>query len=508
MLFLNPEADSGSSLEYYKLLYNIDCSSDSMMHLRGLDKHEAKEYAYPIGAFSIWFSCLYNDLTRSPSEGEATYVVISPLTSTSAIHGLLESISLAKIPSPRVVYQPFCSILGVWEHVQDVSRIVVIDLGANYFTTSFVANENNSLSIVDTANEFLFGGHDIDNTLAMQARDRYRRYNWYVDPSSENYCQLLLAAEKAKKVLSERDSAEIEIENSPCSITITREQFSRMIEYPMKQMLGFVHRHVRNLQWDNSSFCILVVGGNARSREIIRFIQDEFPRNKMIIPDDVESCTVRGLSIAGTIERYRANEISPEYPSVQLTHTLLHSLAIRYEGREEIILEKGQPLRSVTKKVEVQHLKENQLTLVEVMDRSVQPVWTIDLDTDQKEVALEILFSDNFQPCPFVDGKPVKPRFSCSLNKDERKKVSGALALQRSVSKAKSFFQLPSSPLREETLQYLQSIEEKLPTLLFQSSSASRVQYVKTVHSQLEEYLQTLFGNHRKPYLFSVCSHK
>ncbi|KAK8815725.1 hypothetical protein WA538_004849 [Blastocystis sp. DL] len=145
---------------------------------------------------------------------------------------------------------------------------MVIDLGATYFTTSFVANQDNSLSLLDTVDEILFGGHDIDNSLAMQIRDQYRRYNYYINIYSEQYSQLLKIAERTKRALCEQTVVEVTIENSPCSITVKREAFSRLIEYPMKQMVGFIGRHARSLGWDDGSFVTLVVGGNARNDEI------------------------------------------------------------------------------------------------------------------------------------------------------------------------------------------------------------------------------------------------
>lgn len=503
--FLNPQAGASSSLDYWKSLYNVDCDLDSKMYLHGMDEY--KEYAYPVSVFSIWLSSLYSELMKSFSKVNETYVSISPLVSRSAAHGLLESMSIAKMPSPRVVYQPFCAVLDSWKSVQSKTRIMVIDLGATYFTTSFVANQDNSLSLLDTVDEILFGGHDIDNSLAMQIRDQYRRYNYYINIYSEQYSQLLKIAERTKRALCEQTVVEVTIENSPCSITVKREAFSRLIEYPMKQMVGFIGRHTRSLGWDDGSFVTLVVGGNARNDEIVRFIREGFPTSRIIIPDNVETSTIRGLSIAGTIERCRRSRFpTPEYPWVQLLPRLLYSLAIQYEGREEVILEKGQPLLPVRKRVDVQSLWKKQLTLVELMDQLIQTVWTIDLDTDQAEVVLEIAFNENNEPYPRVDGNLVNPRPNCSLNEDERTKLSGVLDLQRRVSNTEFMFQNPSLPLRKETLKYLQSIEEKLPIIVFQRPSEERFQYISKVHLQLEMYLNKLFSSKKKPYSLSVCS--
>ena len=503
--FLNQQMDFGSSTDYWKLLYNVDCDPDSFLYLRGVKKHEAQEYAYPISVFAIWLSYLYHVVELS-SGIKSTYLALSPLVSTSAIHGLLESFSIGELPTPRIVCQPFCDILAVWESVQSMSRIMVIDLGANYFVTSFVTNQDNSLSLLDTMDEFLFGGHDIDNILAMQLRNEYRRNNFYIDPSSDLYRQLLLAAERAKWTLSTQESVEVAPENCPSPVTITRLKFSRLIEYQMKQMMGFVHRHVRNLHWDDGSFGILVVGGNARNEVIVRFIREEFPRSRVVIPDDVETCTVRGLSIAGMIAANLNGSLS-EYPS-RLIQPSLHRLAIQYDEREEVIAEKGQPLQVFRRKVDVRNLKQKQLTLVEIAEQLTQPIWTIELEPDQGEITLEISFDDNFDPCLSVNGEIVKPKYYCSLNEVERKKISGPLHLQRHVSNAKSFFKDPSSPLRDSALEYLQSIEEKLPILLFQSTSDKRIQYVKTVRRQLKEFLEALFLRSKKRSLLSVCSHK
>ena len=156
--------------------------------------------------------------------------------------------------------------------------------------------------------------------------------------------------------------------------------------------------------------------------------------------------------------------------------------------------------------MDVRSLWKKQLTLVELMDQSMQAVWTIDLDTDQAEVVLEIAFNENAEPCPRVDGKLVTTRPNCSLNEDEKTKMSGVLDLQRRVSNTKFMFQNPSLPLRKETLKYLQSIEEKLPIVVFQRPSEERFQYISKVHQQLEVYLGTLFSSKKKPYSLSVCS--
>jgi molecular chaperone DnaK (HSP70) len=200
---------------------------------------------------------------------------------------------------------------------RDPLRIMTYDLGGGTFDIAILekrdgAISTNSIRAFD-GDRFL-GGYDFDKSLALFIIDQLNARGYDLDPSDKvSFAKLMVYAEHAKRVLSERESYEFFEHQSGITdrsgkpvvieLGITRSKFEAMISKQINDTIELCRRAmnekanppIRPDQIDE----IIMVGGSSRIPLVSRRLEAEFGKKPKLIEPDL--CVALGAAIiAGT----------------------------------------------------------------------------------------------------------------------------------------------------------------------------------------------------------------
>ena len=155
--------------------------------------------------------------------------------------------------------------------------VLVYDLGGGTFDVSLVTRDQNELTVEATAGDHNLGGKDWDDRIihciAQKFVDRFG-----TDPreGTEGQDELLIRAEEAKKALSARNVARMQIHhgNVSESFEITREEFDGLTADLMERTQSLCEQVLQDagLSWAQLT-SVLLVGGSSRMPMVHDYVQ-------------------------------------------------------------------------------------------------------------------------------------------------------------------------------------------------------------------------------------------
>jgi molecular chaperone DnaK len=164
------------------------------------------------------------------------------------------------------------------QHLLGDQRILVYDLGGGTFDATVVQLRTDGVfDVLATSGDERLGGSDWDEVLLNIICEEFRQ-KLEVDPRchSELMQELLLRTIEAKKTLSARPRAEVEVEfgGQSAKFIITVSQFERETRHLVARTSSTINDMLAQKDW-SWSYCdrILVVGGASRMPMIVKHIR-------------------------------------------------------------------------------------------------------------------------------------------------------------------------------------------------------------------------------------------
>jgi len=199
-----------------------------------------------------------------------------------------DAAKLAGIKLLRLLNEPTAAAVAYGLDVQEDESVVhaIYDLGGGTFDISILRLTRGVFEVMATGGDAMLGGDDMDHLLAeWLAIKTESRLNPY----------LLMKARRVKEELTERDSVEIELEESDSlakswSGNLTRDKFNSIVGGIVKRTVRLMRRALRDAgvaQEDISE--VVLVGGSTRVPLVREMVEEFFgyPPLAGIDPDQV-----------------------------------------------------------------------------------------------------------------------------------------------------------------------------------------------------------------------------
>ena len=203
---------------------------------------------------------------------------------------------------------------------ENEKHILIFDLGGGTFDVSILKVENLKFKVLEKFGDPHFGGEDFDNALVNYCIDKFYemkqiRIDKNNDPDSMK--RLKMACENAKKILSNKEKTQIEINglkyNEDLSLEITRDLFEEICGSLFDKCISPISELLQKL--GISEGCIdevILIGGSTKIPRIRRMLKSLFYQepNTSINPDEAVAygAAIMAAKLSGT-EGKDINEI-------------------------------------------------------------------------------------------------------------------------------------------------------------------------------------------------------
>jgi molecular chaperone DnaK (HSP70) len=232
-----------------------------------------------------------------------------------------EAALLAGLYPRQIIPEPTAAAIcyGVDRMEEERKVYLVFDLGGGTFDVSIIEVEEENIKVTATSGDPRLGGADFDDAITNWAvKELKQKYDIDVSSDYSARTRIKLLAEQAKIILSTHMSTslslgEIDPQKAP-TLTLTREEFEKMIEKILEKSLTYVDIAIKAAEEKQGISrdkidAILLVGGSSKIPKIKNMLLDYFEKDESFIraglnPDEV---VARGAAIL-------ANGFSPSPP--------------------------------------------------------------------------------------------------------------------------------------------------------------------------------------------------
>ena len=203
---------------------------------------------------------------------------------------------------------------------ENEKHILIFDLGGGTFDVSILKVENLKFKVLEKFGDPHFGGEDFDNALVNYCIDKfYEMKQIKIDKNNDpdSMKRLKMACENAKKILSNKEKTQIEINglkyNEDLSLEITRDLFEEICGSLFDKCISPISELLQKL--GISEGCIdevILIGGSTKIPRIRRMLKNLFYQepNTSINPDEAVAygAAIMAAKLSGT-EGKDINEI-------------------------------------------------------------------------------------------------------------------------------------------------------------------------------------------------------
>lgn len=185
---------------------------------------------------------------------------------------------LAGLEVVRIVNEPTAACLAYGLDKKAKGLVAVFDLGGGTFDISVLRVSEGVFEVLATNGNTSLGGDDFDHAIVSALRPDFAK------DTPENRAKLLVAAEKLKRDLSDKDTADFQ------GRTVTRDEMEGWIRPVLESALEPCRQVLKdaNLRPDQITDVILV-GGSTRVPLVRKFVAETFRREPIcsLNPDEV-----------------------------------------------------------------------------------------------------------------------------------------------------------------------------------------------------------------------------
>ena len=257
-----------------------------------------------------------------------------------------------------ILNEPTAAAIAYCHQNEDVDgNIMVFDLGGGTFdiTIMRMSGDLKKADVLATEGNRNLGGFDFDNCIMMKAiQECEEKYGIDLDDDDEAMQELRMAAERAKKALSNRKECSISVasEGKKLKVDITREEFENRIHGLIESMQGSMEIALEEagLSWGDISR-VLLVGGSTRVPAVWEMICRVSGREPRVFDPDM-AVALGAAYYADSLHGESMGTRGRAGKKISVADVNAHSLgviAFDEEGveRMSIVLPKNTPLHQV-----------------------------------------------------------------------------------------------------------------------------------------------------------------
>ncbi|MEZ4273201.1 MAG: Hsp70 family protein [Myxococcota bacterium] len=199
---------------------------------------------------------------------------------------------LAGLTVERIIYEQTAAAIAYGLTYSSPRKILVYDLGGGTFDVSIMSVVNKSLTVLSTAGDTFLGGEDFDIAIV---HDVYRRYHEQTKVHlSQNHTALVMikiAAEKAKKRLSQHDRSMITTRNAMLmdgstariEMELTRKQLEALVEPFVSRTFKICEMALQGARLSKSDIDdVILVGGQTLMPYVRQRTADYFQKEPRV----------------------------------------------------------------------------------------------------------------------------------------------------------------------------------------------------------------------------------
>jgi molecular chaperone HscC len=202
---------------------------------------------------------------------------------------------LAGLTVERLLNEPTAAALAYGLHdAHKESKFLVFDLGGGTFDVSILELFEGVMEVRATAGDNFLGGEDFVEIMIERFIEQAGKAAGLASKhqSARMYQQLRDQAERAKRRLTQEDSATMQVQHKGAEVswTITAEQFARMTQPLLQRLRTPVERALRDARIRSQELDAVVVAGGATRMPLVRsLVARMFGRlpNVNLNPDEV-----------------------------------------------------------------------------------------------------------------------------------------------------------------------------------------------------------------------------
>jgi len=248
----------------------IELSADILKELRARAEHALKT---PVNRAVITVPAYFNDSQRQATRDAGR---------------------LAGLEVLRIVNEPTAAALayGIGLDPADEKTVAVYDLGGGTFDVSILRIQQGIFEVLSTNGDTYLGGDDLDRVVAEHWMAAYQLpTSITTDPHLQQ--QLRLAAEMAKKYLSQHDDFTTQLTNEAgqvFAVALTRAQFDGLIRPLVERTIAACRQALKDSTLAAADLdAVLLVGGSTRVPLVYDAVSEFFGQsaNNSLNPDEV-----------------------------------------------------------------------------------------------------------------------------------------------------------------------------------------------------------------------------
>ncbi|WDN90852.1 hypothetical protein BuS5_03823 [Desulfosarcina sp. BuS5] len=241
--------------------------------------------------------------------------------------------------------------------------VLVYDLGGGTFDITMIEIKPDAIEVICTGGDHNLGGKDWDDRIVSYLVEKFKNKTGIEEDilDDPDTCQeLQLSAEKAKKVLSQREKTPIAITHGGerVKVELERKKFEEITTDLLERTIAFIHdmlEEARKKGYDKFDEIILV-GGATRMPLIMKRIKEEFSMEpKSFDPDEsiAKGAAIYGCKLVlndGLIKKISENtgkKIKPFDDLIELTDAVDVTPAQIQEAARQVAGETGYTLAAV-----------------------------------------------------------------------------------------------------------------------------------------------------------------
>ena len=197
---------------------------------------------------------------------------------------------LAGLDVLRIVNEPTAAALAYGLEAKENALIAVYDLGGGTFDISILHIQDGVFEVLSTNGDTFLGGDDFDRAIQDHWIASHNLASWAEDKTAMQ--ELRLAAESAKKALSNEDkfSTRISKDDKAINLEIDREKFASLTKSLVDKTLVACQQALDDSKKGIADIDqIIMVGGSTRMPIVKKAVADFFakPINDSLNPDEV-----------------------------------------------------------------------------------------------------------------------------------------------------------------------------------------------------------------------------
>ena len=206
----------------------------------------------------------------------------------------------------QIINEPTAAAITYGSMETDRRKVVLVyDLGGGTFDITMIEiKPHASIDVICTGGDHNLGGKDWDDRIVAHLVEAFQKSTGSEEDILEDpdTCQdLQLSAEKAKKILSQRDKTPVLITHGGerVKVTLERKLFEKITEDLLERTVSLTHdmlREARKKGYDRFDDIILV-GGSSRMPLVAERIRQEFSTEPRLF--DPDEAVAKGAAIYG-----------------------------------------------------------------------------------------------------------------------------------------------------------------------------------------------------------------